>query len=333
MRTVALEEHFSIPSLAAKVSPAPLLARGALPPERAARTMVEGARHLTDLGPSRLADMDAAGITVQDLSWSGPGADILPAAEAVPWARAVNDGAARLVAERPDRYAAFAQLPVTAPAQAADELERCVRELGFVGAMVNGTTGGKFLDDPSFEPLLARAEALDVPIYIHPNLPPEAVYKAYFDNLPSPLGFCLTAYGFGWHAETAIHVLRLVFSGALERHRGLKLIIGHMGEFLPMTLARTDAMCGEEIRKTMSRLVTEQVRDQVWVTTSGQFTLPPFRALLDTWGVDRILFSVDYPYNPNAEGRKLLDSLPLSPGDVEKIAHGNADRLLKLRVG
>lgn len=333
MRTVALEEHFSIPSLAAKVSSAPLLLRGALPPDRAAKTMVDGSNRVADLGANRIADMDAAGISLQVLSWSGPGSDIVSAREAVSWTRSVNDGLAGVIAERPDRYAGFAHLPVTAPEAAADELERCIRDLKFVGAMINGTTEGKFLDHPAFEPLLSRAEKLEVPIYIHPNLPPEPVYKAYFDGLPAQLGFCLTAYGFGWHAETAIHVLRLVFSGTLERHRGLKLIIGHMGEFLPMTLARTDAMCGDEILKAMSRTATQQLRDQVYVTTSGQFTLPPFQLLLDTWGIDRILFSVDYPYNANRDGRALLDALPLGRADIEKIAHGNADRLLKLPAG
>lgn len=332
MRIVALEEHFSIPSLAAKVSGTALLSRGALPLDRAARTMVEGSKYLADLGSGRLADMDAAGITLQVLSWSGAGSDILPPKEAVSWTRCVNDGLAGLIAERPERYAGFAHLPVSEPQAAADELERCIRDLKFVGAMINGTTEGKFLDHPEFEPLLSRAESLDVPIYIHPNLPPETVYKAYFDGLPPQLGFCLSAYGFGWHAETAIHLLRLVFSGALERHRDLKLIIGHMGEFLPMTLARTEAMCSDEILSTMSRTLTQQLRDQVYVTTSGQFTLPPFRLLLETWGIDRILFSVDYPYNANRDGRALLDSIPLDQTDIEKIAHRNADRLLKLRT-
>lgn len=330
MRTVALEEHFNIPSLLTRLQPERISARGNPPPAQTPEAILDATRRLPDLGASRLADMDAAGITVQVLSWAGPGADLLPPDESVPWSREANDTLARAVAEHPDRYAGIAHLPVGVPDRAAEELERCIRSLGFVGAMVNGTTDGKFLDDPSFEPLLAAAEQLDVPIYIHPNIPPEPVRTAYYDGLPAPMGFLLSTYGFGWHAEMAVHVLRLVFSGTLERHRRLKLIIGHAGEFLPLTLARTDSMSRHETSKYMSRSVAQQLRDQVHVTTSGQFTWPPVQALVQTFGVDNVLFSVDYPYSGNAEGRSLLDGLPLAPADVAKIAHGNADRLLKL---
>jgi predicted TIM-barrel fold metal-dependent hydrolase len=122
--------------------------------------------------------MDASGITVQVLSVSGPGADLLPQAEAIPLARDLNDALAGAVAEHPDRYAGFAHLPMTAPEAAADELERTVTQLGLSGALINGVTDGRFLDDPGFAPILARAEALDVPIYIHPGIPPEPVRKA-----------------------------------------------------------------------------------------------------------------------------------------------------------
>ena len=219
---------------------------------------------------------------------------------------------------------------MTAPDAAADELERCVRSLNFVGTMINGTTDDKFLDDSIFDPILARAEQLDVPIYLHPNIPPEAVRKAYYDNLPTPMGFSLSIAGFGWHAETAIHVLRLILSGTLDRHPKLKLIIGHMGEFLPMTLARTSSVMAPETTQHLTRSVAQTLQDQVYVTTSGQFTYPPFMALLQTFGIDRVLFSVDYPFSANISGRQFLDHLPLAPADIQKIAHGNADRLLKL---
>jgi hypothetical protein len=200
-----------------------------------------------------------------------------------------------------------------------------------VGALINGTTRDKFLDDPSFEPILARAEQLDIPIYIHPNIPPEPVRGAYYSHLPAPMGFLLSIAGFGWHAETAIHVLRLIFSGALERHPKLKIIIGHMGEGLPMTMARTSGMSQQETSKYLNRSVAQTLREQVYVTSSGQFTYPPMMALLATFGLEHVLFSVDYPFSANDRGRAFLDGLPLAPADVEKIAHGNADRLLKLR--
>ena len=289
---------------------------------------------LKELGSSRLADMDAAGISVQVLSWSGPGADLLAGQEGVDFSREVNDALARAVTKHPDRYAGFAHLPLQSPGDAAGELERAVRELGLRGALVNGLTEDRFLDHPSFEVLLARAEALDVPIYIHPNIPPEAVRQAYYVGLPKPtVNFALSIAGFGWHAEMAIHVLRLVLAGTLDKHPKLKIIIGHMGETLPMMLARCDEIFRHETEDYLQRSVAQTLTEQVWVTTSGVFTVPPLQALLATFGVDRVLFSIDYPYSPNEKGRAFLDRLPLAPADQAKIAHGNADRLLGLRPG
>jgi predicted TIM-barrel fold metal-dependent hydrolase len=168
-----------------------------------------------------------------------------------------------------------------------------------------------------------------VPIYLHPHLAPEAVRTLYYGNLPSNSGQVLEAAGWGWHSETAIHVLRLVLSGALDRHPRLKLVIGHMGEGLPMMLARCDQVF-EAYIPHLSRPISRTILEQVWITTSGIFTTPPFMAALLTFGIDRILFSVDYPYASNARGRDFLRSLPLAPADLAKVAHGNADRLLGL---
>ena len=170
-----------------------------------------------------------------------------------------------------------------------------------------------------------------MPIYIHPHLAPEAVRKVYYGNLPSNTGNVLEAAGWGWHSETAIHVLRLVVSGTLDRHPKLKLIIGHMGEGLPVMLARCDQVFEASIAH-LARPISRTILDQVWITTSGIFSEPPFLAALLTFGIDRILFSVDYPYAPNARGQAFLKSLSLSPADLAKLAHGNADRLLGLKV-
>ena len=331
MRTVALEEHFNIPALVARIPQERIRQRGFPPPDQMPLAMGGPQSKLKDLGAERLAAMDSGGVTVQVLSMAGPGADLLAPEQAIPWAREANDTLAEAIAAHPDRFAGFAHLPLTAPEAAADELERCVRTHRFVGTMVNGTTDDQFLDDPRFEPILARAEQLDVPIYIHPAIPPEAVRKTYYENLPGATGFMLSIAGFGWHAETAVHVLRLVLSGTLERHPMLKIIIGHMGEFLPMTLARTTHVAESETKKYLSRTVGQTLQQQVYVTTSGQFTTPPLMALLQTFGLDHVLYSVDYPFSPNERGQTFLESLPLAPADVEKIAHGNADRLLKLR--
>ena len=329
MRVVALEEHFTLPEFVAKIGSSRIAERG-FPPEAKAPAMVHIQEQLRDLGTARLADMDAAGITVHVLSASGPGADLLDSAESIPFARDYNNVLAKRVAEHSDRLAGFAHLPMTAPQAAADELERAVTRLGFRGALINGMTRDLFLDDPSFESILARAEQLDVPIYVHPNLPPWAVRKAYYDGLPGNVGFALAIAGWGWHAETAVRVLRLVLSGALDRHPRLKIIIGHMGEGLPAMLARCDQVFGPQV-SYLQRSVSRTITDQVYVTTSGFFTLPPFMAALATFGIDRLMFSIDYPYSSNKQGRTFLDSLTLAPEDIAKLAHGNADRLLKLQ--
>ncbi|WP_428394372.1 amidohydrolase family protein [Lichenicoccus sp.] len=329
MRVVALEEHCTFPDIAARIGTEAILARG-LTPGGHRPPAIDRAAELPDTGAGRLADMDAAGITMQVLSVAQAGADLLPGEAGVVLARDTNDRLAEIVAGHPDRYAAFAHLPTAAPDAAADELERCVRQLGFCGGMVNGTTGELFLDDPRFESLLARFAALDVPLYLHPSPPPPAIRHIYYDRLPGHSSLLLSIAGWGWHSETAIHVLRLVLSGALDRHRGLKLIIGHMGEGLPAMFARCDQVFADETRERLTRSVSRTLTDQVWVTTSGFFSLPPLMTLLMAFGADRVMFSVDYPFSPNAAGRAFLDALPLSPVDCEKIAHGNADRLLRL---
>jgi uncharacterized protein len=275
--------------------------------------------------------MDETGITVQVLSNTGPGPDLVPGPEGIAIAREMNDHLAAAVARHPRRFAGFAVLPMQSPDAAAAELVRAVRELGFLGALINGTTEGRFLDHPSYEALLAAAVELDVPIYVHPHLAPDAVRRAYYSDLPAGASRVLEAAGWGWHSETAIQILRLVLSGALDRHKRLKLIIGHMGEMLPMMMARADEVFSLDIEH-LARPISRTILDQVWLTTSGIFTEPPFLAALLTFGIDRIMFSVDYPYAPNAKGRAFLDRLSLSPADMAKLCHGNADALLKLKV-
>ncbi|HML07670.1 MAG TPA: amidohydrolase family protein [Xanthobacteraceae bacterium] len=324
MRIVALEEHFTIPALVRRID-RDVIARRGFPtghqwgPER----------HLADLAAGRLAAMDEAGITMQVLSVSGPGADLVDGDEGITLAREMNDALGRAVADHPDRLAGFAHLPMRSAQAAADELERTVRDLGFCGALINGLTQDHFLDDPGFAPILARAVQLDVPIYLHPGLPPPAVRRAYYEDLPGNAGFQLSTAGWGWHSEVAIHVLRLVLSGMLDRHRGLKLIIGHMGEGLAAMLARCDQVFGHELPH-LTRSVSRTILDQVSITTSGLFTRPPFDVALAVFGIERVLFSIDYPYSSNRQGRDFLDALALPAADLEKFAHGNADRLLGL---
>ena len=328
MRVVALEEHFTAPELVARID-AGVIAKRGFRSRTLPKSGLNPMQLLPEIGEQRLRLMDEAGITMQVLSNTGPGPDLLAGADGIALAREMNDYLAEAVSHHPDRFAGFAVLPMQSPEATADELSRCVHDLGFVGALINGTTEGRFLDHPSFDDLLSTAVDLDVPIYVHPHLAPEAVRQAYFSGLEPGPARVLEAAGWGWHSETAIHVLRLVLSGTLDRHPDLKVIIGHMGEMLPMMLARADdvfKLDSEHLQRSVSRTIT----DQVWLTTSGIFTEPPFQAALATFGIDRIMFSVDYPYAPNASGRAFLDTVTLSAADMAKLVHNNADSLLKL---
>jgi uncharacterized protein len=330
MRVVALEEHFTVPALVQRIDQNAISRRGfrsRTPPATGPNPL----ELLPEIGERRLQSMDEAGITVQVLSNSGPGPDLVPGPEGIGIAREMNDHLAATIARHPERFAGFAVLPMQSPDAAVAEFVRAVRDLRFMGALINGTTEGRFLDHPSFDSLLAAAVELDVPIYIHPHVAPEAVRQAYFADLPPDASRILETAGWGWHSETAIHVLRLVLSGALDRHPRLKLIIGHMGEMLPMMMARADDMFAHHSIAHLQRPVSRTILDQVWLTTSGMFSEPPFIAALLTFGTDRIMFSVDYPYSSNAKGRAFLDRLSLAPADINKFSHGNADALLKLK--
>jgi predicted TIM-barrel fold metal-dependent hydrolase len=331
MRIVALEEHFTVPRIVSRIDSDTIRHRGFPGPDFPWAQSIKR-NELADLGATRLADMDASGITVQVLSVAGPGADLVPGEAGIVMARDYNNALAEAIAPHPDRYRGFAHLPLLAPEAAAAELERTVKELGFHGVLVNGATDGRFLDDPRFDPVLERAAALDLPIYLHPGIPSEAVRKAYYDSLPGNFSFSMALSTWGWHADTAIHTLRLALSGALDRHPRLKIVIGHMGEALPFMLDRIDETTGATAKTLLKRSVRQTLIDQVWITTSGFFTMVPFIAALMTFGADRIMFSVDYPFASNARARAFLDALPVSPADREKIAHGNADRLLRLPV-
>jgi predicted TIM-barrel fold metal-dependent hydrolase len=318
VRTIALEEHFWTAALAAPPGTGPVASWG---PQVAGR--------LRDLGSGRLAAMDAAGIDLQVISHVAPAAQGLAGAEGLARAREANDELAAAVRAYPDRFAGLATLPTADPQAAADELERATAELGFVGALVNSTLGsnGTFLDDARFGPLLDRFERLGVPLYLHPAPPPAALRGALYAGLPPAVADRLATGAWGWHAEAGQHVLRMIATGVFDRHPALRLIIGHCGEMLPFMLARIDAMLRLD---SLALAPSGYFARNIWVTTSGLFSIPPVMCTVQVLGIDRVLFSVDYPFGANAAGRVLLDTLPLSPQDKAKIAGGNAERLLGL---
>ena len=215
------------------------------------------------------------------------------------------------------------------PPAAARELERTVTQLGFKGACINGTTHGKFLDDPDFTPVLERAQSLGVPLYLHPALPPREVSDIYFANLEPGLSRMLATAGWGWHAEQGLHTLRLISSGVFDRFPRLQIIIGHMGEMLPYMLVRTAGILSQVV-KNLELPFAGYFHRNIHITTSGLFTLPPLQLLLEVIGIDRIMFSIDYPYSSTEQGRAFLDQLLFSPVDMEKFTHGNAEKLLHL---
>jgi predicted TIM-barrel fold metal-dependent hydrolase len=318
-RVITLEEHFTTPEFlraTAEFTPAP--GRSAVLEQR-----------LLEVGEGRIAAMDEGKVDLQILSLAATGQEHLPPDSATALIRAANDLAFDAVRRHPARFAAFASLALKQPAEAAKEMERGVGKLGFVGGFLNGTEGGSFLDDLRYTPIFEAAQALDVPLYLHPTPPPAAVGAAYFGGLPEKSAYFLSTAAWGWHAELGLHCLRLILSGVFDRFPALKIIIGHMGENLPYSLMRAQDGLRTAITG-LQRNVSEYFQDHFFVTTSGYFTAPPFRCAMEVVGEERLLYSVDYPYRSMQAGAQFLHDLAVAPDVLEKIAHGNAERLLKL---
>ncbi|WP_245850190.1 amidohydrolase family protein [Mycobacterium angelicum] len=330
VRIIALEEHFATPgtfegpgrefvdhlasstSQTFPASPSQLVER------------------LYDLSDGRIAAMDAAGVDVQVLSLTSPGLEQLRAPDAIAAAREVNDQLARAIQRHPERFAGFAALPTADPVAAADELQRAVREYRFVGAIINGHCQGRRLDDEFFWPILQRAEELGAPLYLHPTPPPASVFEPlYAGNYPASVAFLLSTAAWGWHIETATHLLRLILSGAFDRFPRLQVIIGHMGEALPAMLPRLDVVL-TAAATNLNYPMSHYLRHNVYYTFAGFNWTPQFLALLLQVGVDRIMFATDYPYSPMPEATAFLAGIPVSPQDRAQIAHGNAEQLLGL---
>lgn len=323
MRTIAIEEHFQSEGFTEAMN------RATAGGGESEIFMAGKLEKLRDLGSLRLRDMDTSGIDFQVISHTVSGLVPLPDSEYVRLIQAANDQLAAAVTAHSNRFAGFAMLPMIDPKAAAAELERAVRSLGFKGAMINGMTNGHFLDDPAFLPVLEQAAALDVPIYIHPAEPPKAVWEAYYAGFDAAVSYTLSTTGWGWHSEVGIHALRLILSGIFDRLPTLQIIIGHMGEMVPFMLDRINNMLTPMV-KNLQRPIPEYFLQNFHFTTSAFFTYPLLLLALQVVGVDRIIFSIDYPYASNEQGRAFLDSVPLSPADKEKISHLNAERLLKL---
>jgi 2,3-dihydroxybenzoate decarboxylase len=316
-RVIALEEHYWDREVAATFAP--------LDGVRGAPGIVE---RLYDDGELRIKEMDAAGIDVQVLSHGAPATQRLTGEPAVTLARGANDRLREIVRAHPDRFAAFACLPTAEPKAAAEELERAVTTLGFKGAMVHGLTNGVFFDDKRFWPIFERAQALDVPLYVHPATPHPAVVDAYLKDYVHDFPALLSA-GWGFTMETATQGIRLVLSGVFDAYPNVKIILGHLGESLPFLLWRINhALARPGNRAAFS--FRDYFCKHFWITTSGFFSNPALLCCVMEMGIDRILFSVDYPFVANKPAADWIPTIPLSAEDKAKLLSGNVERLLRL---
>ena len=324
MKVIAIEEHFITPLYREKVGANEfrnfyLKSRG----EQLGHDIVE---QNSDLGAGRLAHMDAAGVDVQVLSFGSPGPQAFAAEVAIPMARDANDRLYQAIQRNPGRFAGFAALPTADPEAAAQELERCVSKLGFKGAMIHGHTRGSFLDERKYWTIFERAQALGVPIYLHPTLPHPDAVKAYFEGYEE-----LARAGWGFAVDTSCHFLRIVFAGVFDAYPRLRMILGHLGEGLPFAVHRlNDHTWRSAARRGLKKTPLQYIRENLLVTTSGNWYEPAFLCTLLALGADNILFAIDWPYEANKTGMEFLRKLSISDSDKEKIAHGNAERLLGL---
>jgi predicted TIM-barrel fold metal-dependent hydrolase len=283
-------------------------------------------KRITDFTTIRLKEMDEAGIDMQVVSHGAPSTQKLGADVAVALTRRVNDRLHQAVSANPKRLAAFAALPTADPAAAADELERTVK-LGFKGAMIHGLANDIFLDDKRFWPIFARAEALDVPIYLHPSVPLPAVMDAYYKDYAKDFPMVIRA-AWGFTVETATVALRLVLSGLFDAHPRLKIILGHLGETLPFLMWRIDMALSRPGQKQIS--FRDIFCGNFYITTSGNFSNPALLCCVMEMGVDRILFAVDWPFVANPPATQWIGTMPLCDEDKAKILSGNAKRLLRM---
>ncbi len=306
---IALEEHFLPPGYEEYWRPTV----ATIDPK------VAGIIHtrLTDFGDQRLEAMAGAGIVRSILSVAGPGVQAeRDTATAVRRAREANDFLAREIGKRPDRYSGFAHLAMQDPRAAADELERCMRELNFCGAMINGHTNGQYLDHPSLHAFWERAEELLAMIYIHPADPvtPAPVLDGY-DGLRRST--------WEWGFETGSHALRLVFSGLFDRYPRARIALGHLGETLPYLLWRFDSR-SKLYGVKLGQKPSDYIRQNFVVTTSGMCSAEPLNCAIAALGADRVMFAADYPFEQAAEAGKFMDETPLNEGLRKDIAFSNA---------
>jgi len=285
---------------------------------------------LLDLEERRLASMDEAGVDAQVLSISGPATEQLEPEVGEQISRAINDTLAAAIGRHPDRFFGFATIAPGRPEQAAAELERCVSELGFRGVMLRSHVGDGFLDEAQYRPIFATAARLGVPVYLHPTLPHAQLIKPFLGY-----GWALPGPGLGYGVETAVQAMRLIYSGLFDEYPALQLILGHLGEALTFWMYRLDLdftqpFLSARHRPTTERRPSEYIRNNVYVTTSGNFLNSALVSVLTELGSRRVLFGSDYPWESIAKAVEFVEQAPISEDDRQKLYYENAAELFAL---
>ena len=324
MRVITIEEHWTTPGIDAA------LRAGARDESVALNEHGDLNERLFDIGDGRIEAMDAAGVDVQILSLAPPGAHGLPAAEAIALAREANDLASAAVARHPDRFRAMTTLPMSDPDAAVAELDRTVTDPAHVGVMSYGRSGDRPLDHPANDQVLATAARLGRPVFLHPQLPPNAVRDASCRGFDATIDLALATFGWGWHLEAGTAALRLILRGTFDRHPDLQLVLGHWGEMLLLALDRVDSL--SNVAPHLQRRVAEYFRTNIHITSSGMLTPRLLRHALDHISADRILLSGDYPFHrlDPAAITGFLGTLP-DEDDRHRIAHANAEALYRIK--
>lgn len=312
-RVVAIEEHYSDDELVSHY------------PDTFGPGVIR--QRLRDISDQRLREMDEAGVDMQVLSHAGAGTQMMAPETAVDIAPRVNDRLREIIDLHPQRFAGLSVLPTPVPEAAAEELERSVKQLGFKGAMIHGLTNGEFIDKPKYWPIFERAEALDVPLYLHPSHPDPRVSEVYYADYVKTVPGILNAT-LGYTVEAMVQGVRMVLSGVFDRHPNLKIILGHLGEGIPFLLGRIDATLKNPANKQVN--FREVFCRNFYITTSGFFSDPALFCSMLEIGVDRILFAIDWPWGNNRRAVDWLEHVSITAEDRAKIFGGNSDRLLRL---
>lgn len=287
-------------------------------------------KRLIEIGPERLKTMEEGGVKLQVVSH-------IPVVIGLEECRATNDQLHQDVKQKPGRFAAFASLPMGEPRSIASELERCVKDLAAVGALIPNHANGVYYDGADYLPMWQAAERLKVPIYLHPCPPSSQALPLFHGNYSGDVEFAVGTHAWDWHTNCGLHFIKLYASGLFDRCPNLRIVLGHMGELLPFMLGRIERKLAlTKDSKAWKKTFTQVYAQNVWVTTSGMFDIESLKLVLATTKIDRIMFSVDYPFESTLQSRDFMEEFRrtglVSEEDYARIAYKNAEELLGLQV-